>query len=263
MPLSRTAVASALLIGLTLLTGQPVRAAEGAAEERPWFDTYSRIIFKFDQFVYDTLNGHAPPPADPDDPWSPPALNPVVAGIGRMASNIVNEPMSVLAAAIAGDANAAVRAAGRFAVNSTVGLLGYYDVASEYGIAPYHTDVGLALCARGVGEGPYLVFPFIGPRTLRDGFADVVLTNLVLYSAAAPFLPANAGLLTIVVVESVEIVADIVATRQIDPRAKALSFDDYERMRDQYLEQRRQRCAALIRETAAPEPQPPRHALTE
>lgn len=254
MPRSHLAVLLVLL-PLLALSPTPSYAESPPPAEKPWFDTYSRIIFQFNQMVYGALDSAAnhdgtaeqaaaaPPPA-----W--------LTGIGNMASNLVNEPMSVVSALVAGEPMAAVGAAGRFAVNSTVGLLGWHDVAKGWGMEPYHTDLGLALCTHGVGEGPYLVLPFIGPRTLRDGITDVLITNIILYSLAAPLLPAGSGWQTILMVESVEIVADIAATRQIDTRAKALAFDDYEAMRDRYLEQRRARCAALTGQPAGPEPVP-------
>ncbi|WP_445599183.1 MlaA family lipoprotein [Azospirillum sp. A39] len=262
---------------LALLVALPALGVAGAAgpahagweafenrppyEERPWFDTYSRYVYTFNQWVYSTLHGAsgeadakpaAQPTAEDPPPAAPPAPpSPLLTGIGHMASNIVNEPMSFLAATVTGDGGAMARSAGRFAVNSTVGLLGFYDVASDWGMAPYHTDLGLALCAHGVAEGPYLVIPFIGPRTLRDGITDVVITNAVLYSMFMPLMPPGSGLETILMVEAIEIVADIAATRQIDTRAKAMPYDDYDRMRDAYLAQRRDRCTALIAERAA------------
>ncbi len=235
--------------------GGPVRAGweafdtRPAYDEREWFDTYSRYVFVFNQWVYGTLNGAAD--ASAEAPAEPAPPSPWLAGIGNMAANIVNEPMSVLAAAVAGDGGAMARSAGRFAINSTVGLLGFHDVARDWGLEPYHTDLGLALCAHGVGEGPYLVIPFIGPRTLRDGVTDVLITNVVLYSMFMPLMPQGSGLEAILVVEAIEIVADIAATRQIDTRAKAMPFDDYDRLRDAYLAQRRQRCAALVAEREA------------
>jgi phospholipid-binding lipoprotein MlaA len=57
---------------------------------------------------------------------------------------------------------------GRFLVNSTVGMLGFVDVASEMGIAPYRTDFGHTLSIWGVGAGPYVMVPFFGPRTVRS-----------------------------------------------------------------------------------------------
>lgn len=252
MPRSFLAV---LLVLLPALTFAPAAARAEPPPAKPWFDTYSRLMFAFDQMVYGALDGMAGRDSTAEAaPAPPPAW---LTGIGNMASNLINEPMSVVSALVAGEPDAAAAAAGRFAVNSTVGLLGWYDVASGWGLAPYHTDLGLALCAHGVGEGPYLVLPFIGPRTLRDGITDVVITNVLLYSMFALLLPANSGWQTIVMVETIEIVADMAATRQIDTRAKALAFDDYEAMRDRYLTQRRARCAALTGQSSEPSPGPP------
>jgi phospholipid-binding lipoprotein MlaA len=58
---------------------------------------------------------------------------------------------------------------GRVAVNSTVGLLGLIDVASFVGIDRPQEDFGQTLGRYGVGNGPYLVLPLIGPSNLRDG----------------------------------------------------------------------------------------------
>ena len=61
----------------------------------------------------------------------------------------------------------------RFLINSTIGILGFFDVASELGLEKHDEDFGQTLGRWGVGSGPYLVLPFFGPRTLRDtgGFA--------------------------------------------------------------------------------------------
>lgn len=63
---------------------------------------------------------------------------------------------------------------GRFVINSTVGMLGTVDVASEMGIVPYRTDFGHTLALWGVDSGPYLMVPFLGPRTVRSGTGFVV-----------------------------------------------------------------------------------------
>lgn len=68
-----------------------------------------------------------------------------------------------------------VRAAsdcGRIFVNSTVGLFGLVDVASRVGLEKHNEDFGLTLGVWGVGNGPYLVLPFLGPSTVRDGIGD-------------------------------------------------------------------------------------------
>lgn len=57
---------------------------------------------------------------------------------------------------------------GRVLVNTTVGLLGVVDVASDLGIERHTADFGLTLARWGVGNGPYMVLPLLGPSTLRD-----------------------------------------------------------------------------------------------
>src|SRR5690606_20544434 len=59
----------------------------------------------------------------------------------------------------------------RVAMNSTFGILGIFDVASEAGLEKHHEDFGQTLAVWGVGEGPYIVLPFLGPSTLRDTVA--------------------------------------------------------------------------------------------
>jgi len=58
--------------------------------------------------------------------------------------------------------------AGRFVINSTVGLLGIFDVATRWGIHEHDEDFGQTLGHYGVGNGPYLVLPILGPSNLRD-----------------------------------------------------------------------------------------------
>lgn len=63
---------------------------------------------------------------------------------------------------------------GRFTTNSTIGMLGLFDVATEFGFQHNEEDFGQTLAVWGVDQGPYLVLPIMGPTTLRDGAAVVV-----------------------------------------------------------------------------------------
>lgn len=56
----------------------------------------------------------------------------------------------------------------RFAINSTIGVAGLFEVAEDWGLEPHQEDVGIALAYWGVPDGPYLVLPFFGPSNLRD-----------------------------------------------------------------------------------------------
>jgi len=69
----------------------------------------------------------------------------------------------------------------RLLINSTLGLLGLFDVASKLGIDRHDTDAGITLGRWGVGSGPYLMLPLLGPSSLRDGVgrsADVFMHPL-------------------------------------------------------------------------------------
>ncbi len=59
---------------------------------------------------------------------------------------------------------------GRFALNTTVGILGFFDVASDAGLDKHNEDFGQTLGRWGVGSGAYVVLPFLGPSSVRDGF---------------------------------------------------------------------------------------------
>ena len=62
-----------------------------------------------------------------------------------------------------------VETTGRFLVNTTVGLLGLFDVASKLDIPKHDEDFGQTLGYWGVGNGPFLVLPVMGPSNVRDG----------------------------------------------------------------------------------------------
>ena len=66
----------------------------------------------------------------------------------------------------------------RFLINSTVGLGGFIDVASKMGLERHEEDFGQTLAVWGVGEGPYIMLPALGPSTLRDTFSKPVSSFL-------------------------------------------------------------------------------------
>ncbi len=62
----------------------------------------------------------------------------------------------------------------RFIVNSTVGILGLFEIADGWGLEPHPADFGQTLYSYGSGPGPYLVLPLLGPSTVRDGTGTLV-----------------------------------------------------------------------------------------
>lgn len=93
---------------------------------------------------------------------------PARQGVSNFFSNL-REPMVMLNDALQGKFTYAASDLGRFLTNSTLGVLGLFDVASRLGLEKRNEDFGQTLAVWGVAEGPYLVLPFLGPSGVRDG----------------------------------------------------------------------------------------------
>ncbi len=70
-----------------------------------------------------------------------------------------------------GKVGAGVGDFGRFAINTTVGILGLFDVASNAGLEKHNEDFGQTLGRWGVGSGAFVVLPFLGPSSVRDAIS--------------------------------------------------------------------------------------------
>ena len=121
----------------------------------------------------------------------------------------------------------------RISFNSTFGFLGLLDIASEMGLDKRGEDFGQTLGYWGVGDGPYLVLPFFGPSSFRDGAGMVVDMQYADPLRQVEHIPSRnqASLLRAVARR-----ADLLdATNAIE----AAALDPYEFTRDLYLERRR------------------------
>jgi len=120
---------------------------------------------------------------------------------------------------------------GRFLVNSTVGIAGLFDPATPIGLESHTEDFGLTLARWGVAEGPYLVVPLFGPRTIRSG------TGTLADTFVDPMVQMN----------NTSVRDKILITWAIDTRANLLpldeqieeAFDPYLFIRDAYLQNRK------------------------
>lgn len=92
---------------------------------------------------------------------------PVRSCVSNMMDNLT-EPRNMVNNALQGKGKGAFESFMRFIVNSTFGLLGCFDVAKMGELQPQPEDFGQTLGVWGVGNGPYLVLPFLGPSTVRD-----------------------------------------------------------------------------------------------
>jgi phospholipid-binding lipoprotein MlaA len=162
-----------LLLMPALAMGQAAPTADAAEFDR--FERINRKVYGFNQGVDRYV---IRPVAKGYEAITTPEIRTVV---GNFFGN-VRLPLSALHAMLQGKPAIAGRNLGRFGINSTVGLLGLFDPAGRrFGLNAQQEDLGQTLAVWGVGEGPFLVLPFIGPSTGRDavggavdGFADPV-----------------------------------------------------------------------------------------
>ncbi|MFA9438554.1 VacJ family lipoprotein [Uliginosibacterium sp. sgz301328] len=126
---------------------------------------------------------------------------------------------------------------GRVVVNSTVGILGFFDIASEIGLDKHDEDFGQTLGVWGVGDGPFLVLPLFGPRTTRDAFGLIPDT----YAALPGYIDDIPTRNIVRGVGFVSLRADLLGTETTLSEA---ALDEYSFVRDFYLRRR----ANLIRD---------------
>jgi phospholipid-binding lipoprotein MlaA len=99
--------------------------------------------------------------------------DPLRAGITNALFNL-GSPITFANDLLQGNFDRAGTTLSRFAVNSTVGLLGFIDVGSRLGLAYHYEDFGQTLAVYGVPSGPYIMLPLLGPSTPRDAAARIV-----------------------------------------------------------------------------------------
>lgn len=191
-----------------------------AAEEDPW-EGFNRAMFRFN----DTLDTYA--------------LKPVAKGYQAVTPQFVEDGIHNVFGNI-GDVgnlandlfqakfhNAGVDT-GRLIFNTSFGLLGFFDVATQMGLQRNDEDFGQTMGYWGVGSGPYLVLPFFGPSTVRDAGGMVPDSFLGPY----PYIDH-------VPTRNVTRAVDVVDTRaNLLSAEKLITGDKYIFIRNAYLQNR-------------------------
>src|SRR5882724_4916132 len=207
-------------------------AAPGEDFESDPFEPFNEKMFWFNREVLDRFVLKPVATA-----WDFVLPTPVQKGIHNVFDNlavvrrVVNNTLQL-------KLTGAAKEVARFTINSTVGVVGFFDVAKEgFGIEQSDEDTGQTFGVWGMGPGPYLVLPFLPPLTVRDGIGyavDVAMTPYIY------FIPWYASI-------------GSTATNMVNERS--LNLDRFERVvestvdlygavRDAYL----QRRAAAIRQ---------------
>ena len=143
-----------LILATVLFTAQKSDATEEC------FENTSRAIFKFNMALDDII------------------LEPIAKGYNKLPSQIktgtsnfttnIGTLLSIPNNILQGNFKQLGHSVGSFAINTTVGILGFLNPAEKIGLKPNKEDVGQTLGTYGIGTGCYFVLPILGPTTVRD-----------------------------------------------------------------------------------------------
>ena len=209
-----------LLLFTLLLAGTPGVAEDAPVNKDPW-EPFNRKMY----VVNDTLDRWVLKPTAKGYKFIMPDF--AEQGVTNFITNVYDFNSffnSILQGEFAGSMNAG----GRFLINSTLGLLGLVDVATQMGIEPFRSDFGQTLAVWGVGSGPFVMMPVIGPRTVRSTvgyFADT-------YSSIPALLNDNPIAWTFWTVEIIDYRARLLDAEDL------MTGDRYIFLRDAYLQRR-------------------------
>ncbi|MGD9020970.1 MAG: VacJ family lipoprotein [Lysobacterales bacterium] len=216
---SKLLAGALLCLGLLGCAGTQSRDTDPVND--PW-EGYNRKVFAFNMGLDKVIR----PVAVGYDKVMP---DPFQRGVGNFFRNL-DTPVTIINQLLQGKLKQGGESFGRFLLNSTVGLLGFFDVASKAGIPYYNEDLGQTLASWGYDHSRYFMLPFLGPSTFRDGMGRFVDS----YYHPVTRQIRNEGEWALWIV------------RGIDQRARYLSqdaeleqaFDPYVLMRDVWLQNR-------------------------
>jgi len=220
MPRGRTRLAPLLLALLAgCAAGQPPRP-----DHDPW-EGMNRALFSFN----DALDTYGLEPAARGWDYVVPRL--VQRGLSNFFDNL-RLPIVLTNDILQGQPRLAAETIGRFQCNTFLGGLGFYDLASDFGVPPHVQDTGLTFGRWGIAPGPFLMLPVFGPSNPRDtaGFAVDLMLNIYPFFVTIPGV--TVGLSAIDVVNRRSRVLG-----QVDD-AKQASIDYYSFIRNAYVQRR-------------------------
>jgi phospholipid-binding lipoprotein MlaA len=190
-------------------------------ENDPW-EGFNRKVYAFN----DGLDKVVRPIAVGYDKVMP---DPFQRGVGNFFRNL-DAPVTFVNTLLQGKFTQSADVFGRFLINSTVGLLGFFDVASKMGIPYYNEDLGQTLATWGYQDSRYLVLPFFGPSTFRDGVGR--LTDSFYHPVGRAI--HDEGVWAYYIVRGIDLRA-----RYLDQDAELQNaYDPYVLMRDVWLQNR-------------------------
>lgn len=199
---------------------------EGPANPDDPFESFNRSMYAFNE----TLDEYAMKPiAEGYQAITPDAVD---TGITNFFSNL-NDVLVLINDLLQLKIDQAMATSARIVFNSTFGLFGIMDVATDFGLAKHEEDFGQTLGYWGVESGPYLVLPFFGPSSVRDGIGftvdsfaehDLVYDDMSTKDATG-----------LIAVKYIDIRADLLKAKDI---VDETALDPYAFIRDAWVQRR-------------------------
>jgi len=207
---------------IALLSG--CAATQGPPPKADPFESFNRASFAFN----DAVDGAVLKPVAKGYVAVTPGF--VRTGVSN-AFNNVSDVKSAVNNLLQGNPGRALSDTGRVLANTFLGIFGLWDVASPMGLQKYDEDFGQTLGKWGVGSGPYLVLPLMGPSTVRDSVARIPSRYVEYQFYIDHPRTGNALFLT-----------DMINTRAnflaAEDTLNAAALDKYTFLRDAYLQRR-------------------------
>lgn len=215
-----------MLVVIMLSACASIQQTERVANIDP-FERVNRAVFSFNE----TADQYVIKPIAEGYKFILPEF--VRTGVTNFFSNI-NDVLIAANNLLQGKPVNAASDIGRFFINSTIGILGLFDVATDMGLEKNREDFGQTLGVWGVGDGPYVVLPLFGASNVRDtvGLAVDIETDFMINTNKLDSEEKIA-------VNSLRIInrrADLLDAGQLLEDA---AFDKYSFLRDGYLQRRR------------------------
>jgi phospholipid-binding lipoprotein MlaA len=213
-----------LFIAVTGLSGCATSGAQRAEPNPDPFENVNRAVYSFN----DTLDRWVAQPVAKGYQRSVPL--PVRESVSNFLANL-RYPITIVHDFLQGKPRQGMQDLARFGVNSTLGLLGFFDPAGRAGMEAHEEDLGQTLAVWGVPDGPYLMLPIFGPNTVTGMVGDLADTQI------SPLLQLP---------DEPAVVWGLTGLYLLDQRYRILGFDDEVRssfdpylfVRDSYLQNR-------------------------
>jgi len=158
--------------GVTLAAADETEKAPAGNDEtdNDPLEGLNRVIFEFNEVFQDVL-------LRPVAKFYNETVNVTVRqGVSNFLNNL-SSPVVFVNDVLQGEIDRALTTFGRAFINTTIGMVGIADVASELGIERHEEDFGQTLAVYGVGEGFYLVLPIFGPSNPRDAVGKMLVDS--------------------------------------------------------------------------------------